>query len=735
LALCLIAAQTYLLFKLIKICQLINLFLTINNFLASKSLGGYFSIHLEGISGMAKVKGEERRLSAVMFTDMVGYSALTQKNESLAVELLEEHRIILRSLFGKYHGREIETVGDAFFVEFTNALEAVHCAIAIQEKLYARRNDFPKERWISVRIGIHAGDVIHKEKQVLGDCVNIAARMEPLAEPGGICLSEDVARQIYNKIDLPIKGLGRSELKNIRLPIKIFKVVLPWEDIPLSFRTSKLLKQKYSKTLLISIIAIFICIIGYYSFQFNIDTQNRSIKRLAVLPLVNLSHDANNEYISNGFHEEIITVLSKIEELRVTGRTSVMKYKNKETDIIEVGEELNVDLVIEGSVRIEKNRIRLTIQLIDAKLDVHLWAQPYDRTYNHLFDLQRDLAFEVARGLKIELKAMEKKKIEKISTQNLKAHNLYMWGCYFWNSRIPQHLVTGLDYFQKAVDLDPEFAPAYAGIADSYHLLASYGLEKPINSFPKAKEAAIHALELDKDLARATNSLAAINLLYEWDWKEAEKGFIEALEIDPSYVQTYTWYALYLSSHKRFDEAKSKLNQAFELDPLSEMVQTDLAQVFYHEGNYDQAIKEYQKSLQLDSSYVYTYAYLGQVYAVHNMLDEAENAFKYAVELTQKKDPATMAGLAYVYARQNKSELAMTIVNHLENLGGGFYVHPMYLAIVYEALGDREEAIHWLQKGYEDRSEWMIFLQVEHMLDSMRGDARFEELVKKMKFE
>jgi class 3 adenylate cyclase len=186
---------------------------------------------------MSSDTAKERRLSAVMFTDMVGYSALTQKNESLAVELLEEHRIILRSLFGKYHGQEIDTVGDAFFVEFTNALEAVHCAIAIQQKLYERCQDFPRERWINVRIGIHAGDVIHKDHQVLGDCVNIAARMEPLAEPGGICLSEDVARQIYNKIDLPIKSLGKGELKNIKLPIKIYKVVLPWEKSSVTFQS------------------------------------------------------------------------------------------------------------------------------------------------------------------------------------------------------------------------------------------------------------------------------------------------------------------------------------------------------------------------------------------------------------------------------------------------------------------------------------------------------------------
>jgi len=692
---------------------------------------------------MANDLGAERRLSAVMFTDMVGYSALTQKNESLAVELLEEHRIILRSLFGKYHGREIETIGDAFFVEFTSALEAVHCAIAIQEKLYTRRNEFPKERWISVRIGIHAGDVIHKEKQVLGDCVNIAARMEPLAEPGGICLSEDVARQIFNKIDLPLKNLGKSDLKNIHLPIKIYKVVLPWDKSSFFIQASKpILIQNKTKLVIVTIV-ILICITGYILIQsmnhFEGDFTPRSEKlrdyTLAVLPFTNISNDLEQEYFCDGMTEQMISNLARLPKLKVTSRTSVMTYKNTQKKIPQIGKELNVSYILEGSVRKFEDSIRVTAQLIVTEDDIHLWSGDFDREYEKLFDVQDDVSEAIATKIFSNLTSEEKNIIKTDRPRNTKTYELYFKGLSLWNTRLPQNLLIGLDYFQKAIELDPEFALTYAGIADSYHLLTSYGLIEPRIGFPRAKEAASKALELDENLAEATNSLAAINLLYDWDWKEAEKGFIKALKINPSYVQTYTWYALYLSSHKRFDEAKSKLYQAIELDPLSAMVQTDIAQVFYHEGNYEQAIKEYQKSLQLDSSYVYTYAYLGQSYAMHNMLDEAEKAFKYAVELTQKQDPATLAGLAYVYARQNKSELALTIVKRLENIGNGFYVHPMYLAIVYEALGDRENAIQKLQKGYEERSEWMIFLQVEHMLDPMRGDPRFENIVKKMNFE
>ena len=413
---------------------------------------------------------------------------------------------------------------------------------------------------------------------------------------------------------------------------------------------------------------------------------------------------------------------------------SASNLKNTEKKIPQIGQELNVSYILEGSVRKFEGSIRVTAQLIATEDDFHIWIEDYDREYEKLFDVQDDVAEAIATSIFSNLTVEEKNVIKTDRPSNTKTLELYWRGLSFWNTRLPQNLLIGLDYFQKAVDLDPEFALAYAGLADSYHLLASYGLDRPMNSFPRAKEAAIHAIELDENLAEAINSLAAIKLLYDWIWKEAEKGFIKALKINPSYVQAYTWYALYLSSHRRFNEAKSKLYQAIEIDPLSAMVQTDLAQVFYHEGNYEQAIKEYQKSLKLDSTYVYTYAYLGQSYAMHNMLDEAEKAFKYAVQLTEKKDPATLAGLAYVYARQKRTEMAMKIVRQLENIGDGFYVHPVYLAIIYTALGEQSEAFYWLEKGYEERSEWMIFLQVEHMLDPLRNDERFINLVNRMNF-
>jgi TolB-like protein/class 3 adenylate cyclase/cytochrome c-type biogenesis protein CcmH/NrfG len=692
---------------------------------------------------MGDETSQERRLSAIMFTDMVGYSELTQENEKLAVELLEEHRVILRSIFEKYQGQEIEIVGDAFFIEFTSALDAVQCAIAIQKELYGRYQRTTKDRWIRVRIGVHVGDVIHKDKQVIGDCVNIAARMEPLAQPGGICLSEDVARQIYNKIELPLKSLGKGELKNIRLPVKIYKVVLPWEKASISHLLSNsIIKRKKNLSVIVTVVILIILIVIFSNQLLNnsfnnsgIITEKWSTNRLAVLPFNNYSPNADDEYISDGFTEEIITVLSKIENLQVIARTSVMKFKNRMTDINEVAQDLNVGIVLEGSVRKEKDRIRVTAQLIEAHSQEHLWAETYDEKYDHIFDLQDDIAYKVARALEITLKEMEKSQIGKKSTENIEAYDLYLKGRYYWNTRLPGNLMLGMECFFKAIDMDPGFALSYAGIADSYHLLASYGLLEPKIGFPRAKDAAVKAIDIDDNLAEGYNSLAAINLLFDWNWDEAEKVFIKALNLNSNYVQTYSWYALNLSINKRFDEAISLLNKAIALDPLSAITRTDLGQVYYHHGDYNRAVEEYQKSLNLDSTYAYTYAYLGQTYAIQGQLNKAEKAFSYAIELTEGKDPATLAGLAYVFARKNDTSKATAIISQLNNIGNDLYIHPTYLAIIYLALGNREEALAWLERGYQEQSEWMIFLQVEHMLDPLRSEEGFVELVKKMNFD
>jgi TolB-like protein/class 3 adenylate cyclase len=398
---------------------------------------------------------QERRLAAIMFTDIVGYSALMQKNEAHTLELLEEHRKLLRPIFSKYGGREVETIGDAFFVEFASAVQAFQCAYEIQKTLFERNTSIPQERQIWIRIGLHVGDVVHLGAYVHGDKVNITARIQPLAEPGGICLSEDMARQIQNQIEVPIVKLGRGELKNIQVPVNIYKVVMPWEKkrLPWSERLKFKLRQKKAqqialvvKTLLISAILI---LAGLSIWQWmegkkedvivkskketsqaispssSQETLSLDKHRIAVLPFVNISADEKDEYFSEGMTEEIISQLSKISGLEVIARTSVMKYKGKDKDIAEISQALKVGTVLESSVRKAADKLRITVQLINTQNQAHLWAQTYDRELKDVFAIQSDIAQKVAEALKVQLLAGEKQRIEKKGTESLEAYNLY----------------------------------------------------------------------------------------------------------------------------------------------------------------------------------------------------------------------------------------------------------------------------------------------------------------------
>jgi adenylate cyclase len=326
-----------------------------------------------------------------MFTDMVGYSALTQKNEALALELLDEHRKIVRPFFPKHDGREIETAGDSFFVEFQSAVEATNCAIEIQTALFERNKTQPTLRQISLRIGLHIGDVVYVDNHVHGDGVNIAARLEPLASPGGICISEDVARQIRNKVPYPVVQLGAEKLKNISMPMDIYCIALPW--LSKTSRTNKPFRLK--KVILLGLgSAALLFIIGWFLFvkKYNYEELTPSDFRLAVLPLTNISRNPQDEYFADGMTEELISTLSKIGGLNVIARTSVMKYKATNKNISQISRELMVGTILEGSVRKMENKARITITLIDALKQKHIWTKDYDRELRDIFMIQSEIA-------------------------------------------------------------------------------------------------------------------------------------------------------------------------------------------------------------------------------------------------------------------------------------------------------------------------------------------------------
>lgn len=481
---------------------------------------------------------ETRRLAAMMQTDIVGYTAMTQRDETVALALLSEHNSTLRAIFPRFRGTEIKSLGDGFLVEFSSALDAVRCAVDIQARLRKRNEADPDLTAIRIRIGLHVGDVVHRGSDVLGDGVNITSRIEPLAEPGGIALSQQIHSQVWNKVDLPMVSLGPQRLKNVHVPIEVYRLVVadsPGDTVPR--RREGISADR-----------------GH---------------RIAVLPFANISPDPQDAYLAGGITEELIFTLSKISELKVIAKTSVMRYREAEESVTEIGRELGVNTIIEGSVRKAGKQIRTTVQLIDVDTQEHLWSEAYDGELDDVFVMQRETAEQVAEALRLRLLPTERDQIAKRPTENRNAHTHYLRGRYAWSQWNEEALLNAVDYFQQAIELDPEFALAYAGIADTYSLMAYLEYLPPGEAYPNAEEAARHALSLDDSLAEAHSSLAMIKVVFCGDLDGAERDLLKAIDLNPNCAAAHQWYALVLTATGRSEEAIHERELAEELDPLA----------------------------------------------------------------------------------------------------------------------------------------------------------------------
>jgi serine/threonine protein kinase/Tfp pilus assembly protein PilF len=461
-----------------------------------------------------------------------------------------------------------------------------------------------------------------------------------------------------------------------------------------------------------------------------------SRKSIAVLPFKNMSDSKEDEYFADGITEDIIAQISNIGELRVISRTSVMPYKNSGKNLRGIAKELNVASVLEGSVRRSGNQVRIVAQLINAVSDEHLWAQTYDKELTQIFAIQSDVAQSIAAALKTKLLPEEKERIEKKQTENMEAYQLYLKGRYYWNKRSPEEMKKGIKYFEQAIEEDPSYALAYVGLSDSYATLGAieYGGLPPKEIIPKAKSAALNALEIDKTLAEAYTSLANIRFDYEWDWSGAEKEFKQAIELNPNYAIAHHWYSHYLAAMGRLDEALFEEKRALDLDPLSLIINTQVGMVFYYSRQYDQAIEQYQKTLEMDPHFVQAHLALGLAYVRKAMVEEAVAEFQKVFTLSGG-NPVSAALLAYTYAVSGKRSEALEILDGLLETGKKQYVSSFYIALIYLGLGERDLLYKWLEKAYDERSNYLVYLKVEPLASSLSSDPKFTALLKKMGLE
>jgi TolB-like protein/Tfp pilus assembly protein PilF len=452
-------------------------------------------------------------------------------------------------------------------------------------------------------------------------------------------------------------------------------------------------------------------------------------KSIAVLPFENLSGNPENVYFTDGIQEEILMRLAKIADLKVVSRTSTVRYKKSPGSLGEIATQLGVANVLEGSVQRTGDRVHVNVQLIKAASDAHLWAEAYDRKLTDIFAVESEIAKTIADTLQAKLTGSERNAIAAQPTQNTEAYQLYLKGRFFWNKRTGRNLNKAADYFNQAIAADPKYALAYVGLADAYVLMPFYGAGTPQDCYPKAKAAAKKALELDDTLAEAHTSLAYVLQVYDLDFDGSISEFQRAIELNPNYATAHHWYGIeLLISLRRFDEAIREVKRGLELDPLSLPINGALGRTYYFARRYDEAIEQLRKTSEMDPGFYYAHWNLGSALAAKGAIGAAIEEYEKARALSD--DPFVLGLLGHAYASSGNKMEAEKILDQLKELSKERYVSAYSFALVYLGLGNKEEALRWLEKSYQDRTgNDLVYFRVEPLLDPLRGEPRFEELV------
>ncbi len=460
-------------------------------------------------------------------------------------------------------------------------------------------------------------------------------------------------------------------------------------------------------------------------------TGAKKIDSIAVLPFVNASADPNTEYLSDGITESTINSLSQLSGLRVVPRTTVFRYKGQQVDPQKVGRDLGVRAVLTGRVIKLDDTFHIQTELVDIANDSQLWGERYDWKPSDIIAGQQEIATRISEKLRLRLTGEEQKRLTRRYTENADAYQAYLKGRYHWNQRTEAGLKKAVEYFRQAIEIDPTYAAAYSGLADSLTGLGYSSYLAPKDAFPQAKAAEVKALEIDPMLAESHTSLAYAKLYYDWGWPGAEREFKRAIEINPNYATAHHWYSVYLTAMGRPDDASREIRRAQELDPFSLIINTDMGFELYYSGQYEQAIKQLRAALEMKQDFPLAHLWLGRAYQEKGMYAQAVEEFK-KVETVIHGWPVTIAAIGYVDGVSGNKGEARKVLDELSELSKQEYVTPYGVALVYAGLGEKEQALHWLEKAYQDRANWLVWLKLDPRWSSLRSDPRYADLVRRV---
>jgi TolB-like protein/Tfp pilus assembly protein PilF/class 3 adenylate cyclase len=670
----------------------------------------------------------------VLFIDIVGYSKLLIDEQR---ERIQELREIVRGT-EQFRIAEAEAklmrlpTGDGGALVFRTSPEApVLCALEISKAL----KNHPE---LHVRMGIHSGPVnevadLNEQMNMAGAGVNIAQRVMDCGDAGHILLSKRAAEDLgqYRQWQLQLHDLGECDVKHGgRLHVvNLYNGELGNPQVPAKFRQA--VKKRRRALIAVLILCATAVGAGYYFFSQRLAFKAPD-KSIAVLPFENLSHDPDNAYFAEGMQDEILARLSKIADLKVISRTSTQKYKSAPDNLREIARQLGVANILEGSVQKSGDAVRVNVQLINALNEAHLWGDIYDRKLTDIFAVESDIAKTIADTLQAKLTGAERQLIAAQPTSDTTAYELYLKGRLLWSKRGGENLRQAIAFYEQAIARDPNYALAYAAMAEAYVLLPFYAGTAQGEVFPKAKAAALKALQLDDKLAEAHTALAFLLCMDDLDMAGSISEFQRAIALNPNYATAHHWYGFGpLLALGRFEDAIAEGKRAIELDPLSPIINAALGQTLSIARRYDEAIAQLRKTLEIDPTFYYAHYSLGIALQLKGDMPGAITEYAKAQQLSD--DLRVQVLLANIKALSGEKEAAVQMLAELEELSRHRYVRSYWRALLYLSLGKRDEAIRWLEKGVADHEGLEIaWIKVDPLLDPLRGDPRFEALVQKV---